>query len=239
MKKIFFLSLFICFSTCLFSQDIIITKDDKILEVKVVKVYDAVIKYVLFNEPDGETFLILKSKIISLTYENGKVEYFGEVNKNSVQPNTVEKNPNIFSNPEKIRKNVIRFKPLVTIFGVFSGGFEFELQYSRYLTKGFAIPVDIGIASYGGVLGFMLLTGVEGVPLQHRQKSGLFLNALAGFMVLNNYPYQAIGFLANPNVGYQLMTKKGFVFNAAIGPEYNGITNKFRARFHLDFGFAF
>jgi len=179
MKKFPFLLLLVCFSTNLFAQDIIVTKEN--------------------------------------------------VNENEI----------VRTNNEKIFKNVIRFKPLVTILGVFMGGFELELQYARYLTKGVAIPVDVAIASYSGILGFALMTGIEGVPLQHRQKSGLFLNALGGFMVLNDPPYQAIGFVVNPNVGYQLMTKKGFVLNAAIGPEYNSLTKKFRAKITLDFGFAF
>jgi hypothetical protein len=60
------------------------------------------------------------------------------------------------------------------------------------------------------------------------------LNALAGVIV-----YYDAGFVANANIGYQLVTKKGFVFATAIGPMYSGLTNKVTARFSLDFGVAF
>jgi len=244
MKKFPFLLLFVCFSTYLFAQDIIITKENERIEAKILFEYDAVIKYALFNDPEGTALLIAKSKIKTITYENGDVVSFEHITTNTaksnvISNNNVNENEIVRASTEKIFKNVIRFKPLVTIMGIFVGGFDMELQYARYLTKALAIPVDVEIGYLAGISAFALMTGIEGVPLQHRQKSGLFLNALAGFIVLNAPPYQAIGFLANPNVGYQLMTKKGFVFNAAIGPEYNGITKKFRARITLDFGFAF
>jgi len=43
MKKLTLLSLFLCFSSCLFSQDIIITKENDTIKAKILTEYDAVI----------------------------------------------------------------------------------------------------------------------------------------------------------------------------------------------------
>jgi hypothetical protein len=60
------------------------------------------------------------------------------------------------------------------------------------------------------------------------------INVLAGILVVDD-----VGFAANVNIGYQLVTKKGFVFAATIGPRYNTIENKISPRISIDFGFAF
>jgi len=138
--------------------------------------------------------------------------------------------------PEKIFHNVLRFKPMATIIaaGLF-GYFELGLHYARYLTPKVAIPVEFDIFGRTGVgVGFTLLTGIEAVPLTHRQKSGLYLNGLLGMGI-----FEGAYFIANPNIGYQLVSKKGFVFNANIGPMYSSSINKVTFRWTLDFGFAF
>jgi hypothetical protein len=136
---------------------------------------------------------------------------------------------------EKVFYNVIKIKPVATISSAILGFLEFDFQYTRFLTKKVGIPIELdffGANGYG--MGFALMTGIEAIPATHRQKSGLLLNALAGVIV-----YEKAGFVANPNIGYQLVTKKGFVFAATIGPMYSGLTEKITLRFSLDFGFAF
>jgi len=232
MKKIFLLFLFFSFFTGLFAQDIIITKKGERIEAKVITVYEAVIKYALFSDPDGPTFLIMKSKIESLTYANGVVEILENEKSNTAESNVIALNT---AKPEKIFKNVIKVKPLATVIGAVLGFFELDLQYARYLTPKIAIPVEVDFVG-GGNLGmaFGFMTGIEGVPVTHRQKSGLYLNALAGVII-----YDGVSVLANPNIGYQLITKSGFAFSATIGALYSGYTNVVTPRFSLDFGFAF
>jgi len=232
MKKIFLLSLFLCFSAYLFAQDIIVTIENDSIEAKVLKTYDAVVKYVLFDDQQGTSFFIAKAKINSILYENGVVENFESATVNSAQSNT---KPDVSASTEKVFNNVIRLKPLATVIAAFQGIFEIDIQYARYLTPKFAIPVEVDFFGATGLgMGFALMTGIEAVPATHRQKSGLFLSALAGVIV-----YEGAGFVANPNIGYQLVTKKGFVFNTALGAMYSGLTNRVTLRISLDFGFAF
>jgi len=236
MKKLVLFFLFLSFSACLLAQDIIVTQEDKVIEAKILKIYEAVIKYALYNDQDETAYFLSKAKIKSITFENGTVEYFDESKTNTAQPNfTVNTNADNIKPQEKVFSNVVRLKPLATIIAAIQGMFEIDIQYARYLTPKFGIPVEVDFFGVSGLgMGFAFMTGIEAVPATHRQKSGLFLNALAGVIV-----YEGAGFIANPNIGYQLVTKKGFVFNTALGALYSGLTNEVTLRISIDFGFAF
>ena len=232
MKKTLFLSLFLTFSVCLFSQDIIITKESERIYAKVLSINETDVKYELFHNQDGAVYLIYKSNIKTIIFQNGTVENFDNDNTVVVIVEQPEE-----PKTEKIFKNVIRFNPLATIQGaILLGGFDFNVQYAHYFARKIAVPVEIEVFIGGRAgMGFSLMSGIEAVPATHRQKSGLFLQGLAGFVMIDNN----FGFAANTNVGYQLMTKKGFVFNAAMGPMYNTITGKISLRLLLGVGFAF
>jgi hypothetical protein len=234
MKKLILLSSLLCFTICLFAQDIIVTKDNERIEAKVLKTYDAVIKYALFSDPNGETFLMAKSKIVTILYEDGVVETFENAGANTAQQNAIANNKTVAADNEKIFKNVIKLKPLSTIISAFSGILDINLQYTRYLTPKVGIPLELDFATAYGMTGFNAMTGVEAVPATHRQKSGLLINVLAGILVVDD-----VGLAVNINIGYQLVTKKGFVFATTIGPRYNTIENKISPRISIDFGFAF
>jgi len=236
MKKLVLLFLFLSFSACLFAQDIIITQEDKVIEAKILKVYEAVIKYTLYNNQDETAYFLSKTKIKSITFENGDVEYFDEPKTNTAQPySTVNTNAGNVKPQEKVFTNIVRLKPLATIIAAALGMIEVDIQYAHYFNPKVAIPVEVDVFGAPGLgAGFIFMTGIEAVPATHRQKSGLFLNALAGVAV-----YEGVGFIVNPNIGYQLVTKKGFVLNSTLGVVYNGLTKEIAPRFSIDVGFAF
>ena len=226
MKNFTLAFLFLCFSASLFAQDVIITKENKRIEAKILKEDNTFILYSLFNASTDTTYLFSKKYISSITYENG----------------------NVVSFKDKEFKNVIRFKPFATIYAAIFQSIEIDLQYVRYVGHKVGIPVELDFFSrqYNQGMGFALLTGFEYVPLTHRQKSGLFLQGLVGIIycspVLEDYRIITegeTGLILNANVGYQLITKGGFVLNVAVGPMYNTITNKVTARFSVDLGIAF
>ena len=49
----------------------------------------------------------------------------------------------------------------------------------------------------------------------------------------------SIGGVINLNLGYQLVTKNGFVLNVAAGPMYGSLTHTLTCRIFLCVGFAF
>ena len=61
--------------TCL-AQDVIITRDAKKIEAKVVEVNVDNIRYRRFEYPDGPLYTLLKSEIASILYESGQIETF-------------------------------------------------------------------------------------------------------------------------------------------------------------------
>jgi len=226
MKKLTLTFLFLSLSTSLLAQDIIITKDNKRIEARILREDNTVILYSLFNASADTTYLFSKKNISSITYENGKVVSF----------------------KDKEFKNVIRLKPFATVQSAFLEIVEIDLQYVRYVGHKVGIPLEFdffsGLNDMG--MGFALLTGFEYVPLTHRQKSGLFLQGLAGIIYCSSTAMgsseikeQGAELILNANVGYQLVTRQGFVFNIAVGPIYNTLTNKVAARISIDFGVAF
>jgi len=236
MKKIILAFILSSFSVFLLAQDIIITQDNETIKAIIVTEYEAVIKYALYDDPDGPTQLILKSKINSIVYENGKVEYFDTPSASTpANPNIIAVENNPVVSQEKIRKNVIRFSPVAMSLGALSGYLLLPLNYSRYVTNKVAIPVAVQYVRVYGISEFTIMTGIEAIPATHRQKSGLFLNALTGISIMESIPI----FVATTNIGYQIMTKSGFVFTAALGPQYDSFTNIVRLHFMLDIGFAF
>ena len=136
MKKLFLFSLFVCFSVCLFSQDIIITNENERIEAKILFVYDAVIKYSLFKDPENTAYLIATERIRTIIYEKGEVVTFEKPNNNSAEANNaVVPNPKVEQTKERIFKNIIRINPLESVFSAMAGVLAFDFQYARYLPQ--------------------------------------------------------------------------------------------------------
>jgi uncharacterized membrane protein YeaQ/YmgE (transglycosylase-associated protein family) len=96
---------------------------------------------------------------------------------------------------------------------------------------------DVDLAVMDGIA-LAVMAGFEAIPVAHRQKSGLFLNILAGVVMAATGRMQ-FGGCAASHVGYQLITKRGFVFTPAIGIQYEGINRKIAPHLMLDVGVAF
>ena len=131
--------------------------------------------------------------------------------------------------------SLVRFKPLATIMGAILGIFDFEMAAAIYVHPKIGIPVEFQIAYANQVAGIALMTGIEAVPVTHREKSGLYLNYELGGMYINTGKF---GFCTMGHIGYQLVTKKGFVFTPAIGCKYDTIDKKVGLHIMLDIGFA-
>ena len=76
MKKIVSLLFAACVAVGAFAQDLIITRDGQRLEVKVLEVSSAEVKYKEFNNQDGATFILRADEINTVVFENGSVKVF-------------------------------------------------------------------------------------------------------------------------------------------------------------------
>ncbi len=59
------------------SQDVIVTKNSKKIEAKVLEINVDNIKYKNFDNLDGAIYMLPKSDIVTIVYQNGRVETFG------------------------------------------------------------------------------------------------------------------------------------------------------------------
>ena len=76
MKKIITLLVFVVCTTMLYAQDIIITKDSKRIEAKIIEVTPTTVKYKKWSYQDGPDILEAKSNIAAIMWGNGEVEAF-------------------------------------------------------------------------------------------------------------------------------------------------------------------
>jgi len=151
---------------------------------------------------------------------------------------TVPLNENNYAESSKKEfKNIFRINIMETILSSSDDYIAINLQYARYINPKLAIPVDFTVATSEWQTDFVLLTGIEAVPFQLRKESGLLVSALVG--IGYNGGYEEAGFVANANIGYQLITKKGFTFYVAGGPMYSTLTEKYFIRAILSVGYAF
>ena len=130
---------------------------------------------------------------------------------------------------------LLRFRPLATVFSLTIGGFEIAADWVPYVTPSLGIPVEIDFFSIAGFTGFGIMSGVEAVPLRHKEKSGLYLTALGGFLFFGEY----ITYIARANIGYQLITNRGFVLTSAVGAKIGGLTDGIALDLMFDIGFAY
>jgi hypothetical protein len=76
MKRLFFfaLVLFVAFSA--YAIDLIVLRDGNIIEAKVTEISPSEIRYKRSNHLDGPTIVIPRATVLSIRYDNGKVEIF-------------------------------------------------------------------------------------------------------------------------------------------------------------------
>ncbi|MBL4652524.1 MAG: hypothetical protein JKY53_06615 [Flavobacteriales bacterium] len=67
------------FSANAIAQDVILKRDDTKVEAKIIEVHDDEIHYKKFSNIEGPTYVIETSKIKSITYQNGDIEEYVQV----------------------------------------------------------------------------------------------------------------------------------------------------------------
>lgn len=157
------LTIILTLNICL-SQDLITKKSGEEIVAKILEVGQTEIKYKKFDFQDGPTFVILKSDVLMIRYENGTKDIFIETNKSTENIDTI-------NNPKaKLRQNISdhrKFKSRICINIVegsgfknipvaksadgtetsisFGGGSGVELEYAYEFYKHFGLAFDIGV----------------------------------------------------------------------------------------------
>jgi len=82
MKHLFTLTLLLTIIKLSYSQDIIYKKNGSDIEAKIIEIGISEIKYHKFDNITGPIYVIPKSEVFFIKYENGSKEIFNEVTKN-------------------------------------------------------------------------------------------------------------------------------------------------------------
>ena len=95
------------FSLSLCAADMIVTKDSKKIDAKVLEVSSSEIKYKKKSNLNGPTYVISTSEIQTIIYENGEVEIYEERKDEVVEgPSSKVKNDNVVSEVKSEEKSV-------------------------------------------------------------------------------------------------------------------------------------
>lgn len=90
MYKKFFIAVavFSLLSFRVSAQDVIVTRDSKKIESQVLEVNEETIRYKKYSNPDGPDYVHPKNDIVTIVYENGRIEVFET--ENASVPDTVK-----------------------------------------------------------------------------------------------------------------------------------------------------
>lgn len=108
MKKSLLFTAFVFFSIVCFSQDIISLKRGTRLEATVTEITPTLVRYKLFEEPDGRIYFVYKDDIVSIMYHDGRVETFNQSSdqitesENSLNENENQQSSSIIQNQEEV-----------------------------------------------------------------------------------------------------------------------------------------
>ena len=85
-KFIIAVAVFSLLSVRVSAQDVIVTRDSKKIESQVLEVNEETIRYKKYSNPDGPDYVHPKDDILTILYENGRVEVFKTENASVPDP---------------------------------------------------------------------------------------------------------------------------------------------------------
>ncbi|MDX2361403.1 MAG: hypothetical protein QNK23_11400 [Crocinitomicaceae bacterium] len=219
MRTLLIASLFSLFSFMSFSQDVIFMKDGSKIEAKVIEITSSSIKYNRYDQPDGPSRTVYKSKVKEIIYENGTWDNF----------ESVEEEPTA----EPVRTPPTRTSRRKEKDFMFSPGFSFEGMLTYGMedrnTTGIFLGYDqFGYAIYGtstervNYIGINLRLGSKWYfGKSEKYRPGIQVSWLRLALLINpdgNSSQNPIGNLFAPvNAGFTNAIK----FNENLGMEVN------------------
>ena len=169
-KNLFFAALlFICCSNALQAQDIITLKTGDEIPAKVLGIENLVIKYKKFDNQEGPTYIIRKSDVFSIKYEDGTKDIF--LTDNAEEVYVSSQPPLIYDSgvrqggtkvrPEQVREMMLGNSEALQEYNHGRGAFVAG-QIIAYPCA-FLLGVDLGARTFGrGGSGVLLGIGIAG-----------------------------------------------------------------------------
>jgi hypothetical protein len=139
MKKyLVFVAVFLFIGGVFFAnaQDMIVLKDGKIIEAKVLEISPSEIRYKRFEHLDGPTIVVMAVDVLSIRYENGRTEIINA----TTQPETTTQIASTLPTEVQIGNDIDYYKRLNTI--------GFALGYQGVSAFGFSLNGTVSPANY-------------------------------------------------------------------------------------------
>jgi hypothetical protein len=153
-KKILFVSCILC-TVLGFAQDAIYKSDNTKIDCKVVEVGTSEIKYKLTSNPDGPIYVVSKSSLLLITYQNGSHESFASESKFS--------HHKFDSLTVNFRRNFIGLD--IVEFGYTSVGIMYERTFGKKGMFAVRVPFSVSLNQqtnfYGYPDGKIFSTGID------------------------------------------------------------------------------
>ena len=239
MKKIITLFVFVVCTTMLYAQDIIITKDSRRIEAKIIEVTPTTVKYKKWSYQDGPDILEAKSNIAAIMWGNGEVEAF---NSEEIVEKTkkIEEPFNIMVEKSKVEKDenvtIITDLPYISKAGntykTSDGQYLSNKELKYYLEKNCIGAYDIwysgeltrvaGWTLFGCGLGLDLISAISYGVMGYYTPTSLACSITGGLCEIACIPTLIVGY-----------TKKNKAINY-----YNSYCTKQTTNVALNFGVA-
>jgi len=260
----FFAAVFLC-AGGIFSanaQDLIILRDGSVIEAKVTEISPSEIRYKRYNYLDGPTIVIPVTNVLSIRYENGNVEQFGDTVPIAKSDKPKSDKPKIYAmNPDKLNFGISinpagfipsvgrglavtadftkrRFNSLIDI----RSGFGLPIYSSEYfgMSASFSYfhPGRIGGFYIGPLLEYSAAEGYETVEKYDTRYDSY------GTPHKTNYRYEKESVTVHSfgvalAIGYKFVTQSGMYFRTGANLGYSFGQYDFIIRPDLTFGYNF
>ncbi|WP_461256509.1 hypothetical protein [Treponema sp. R80B11-R83G3] len=192
------------------AQDLIVLKDGNIIEAKVTEVSSAEIRYKRFDHLDGPTIVLSASNVLSIRYENGKVEKINAAPIAEQKITAIDTNKFIFG----INANAGGFLGYLT-GGTSGPGINIELGKGNFYTE-----INL-MCPWGGFGGLVTFNGFWPSKI-----GGFYLGGGIGYGIYQYSSGEEV-YYAVPsiplglNIGYKFVTKSGLYFRTGTFCGFN------------------
>lgn len=155
------------------AQDMLQLTNGTELKVSVIEIRDKTVSYKIFERQDGPIYIINKSEIANIIYQNGQTEVYNRM-KTPTETTTPE---NVVKTP-KFGRNIFLIHVSDLFYLNYTMSFERQSADGKF---GFQIPVSIGLEQSGDGIGigtfqniFYSGLGLKYYPLGQRKVSYFF-----------------------------------------------------------------
>lgn len=210
MYKLGWIILLVSFTSIVKAQDIISLKSGETLKVKVEESTASRIRYKKFNNLEGPIYVIDKTAISKITYENGKVENFNAAVKElEVGTTTVENKQKDF-NDDDLDREFERLKNKSTKYNLKRHLIGFNYGQMALLNMEFSYEVTLTKTGFIS-LKFPFSIGMN-LKNQYLKKNNIFSTGIH----INAYPLGQgkVAYFTGPAVRYFYMADNPDFFNA-------------------------